>query len=72
MSKFDPRRKPHHDRCGATGKRRFKSESAALRFIAELGSNLRAVSMRAYSCPFCAGFHLSSQDKGYWKARDAR
>jgi hypothetical protein len=73
MSKFDRRKlKNALPRCGATGKRLFKSPGAAMQFVDALGSELRAEKMRPYQCPFCSGYHLTSQDKGFWRARDER
>jgi hypothetical protein len=72
MSKRDFRQVRRAEKCGPTRKRRFKSHSAAMQFVTDLGSECKAEQMRAYQCPLCAGFHLTSQDKGFWRARDSR
>lgn len=60
MSKFDPRRVSAVNLCGVTRKRIFKSPSAAMQFVAELGSECNAPLMRAYHCLRCGGYHLTS------------
>lgn len=62
MSKFDPRTRKPAEFCGVTRKRRFKSEGAGLRFIAELGENC-AAPMRVYQCQRCGGWHLTSKTR---------
>jgi hypothetical protein len=72
MSKRDWRERKSVPRCGATRKRMFKSWEAAMQFYRALGEDCRAEQMRAYQCQFCSSFHLTSQERSYWRARDSR
>lgn len=45
---------------GCTGKRRFESEQDAMDFVPSR-PQWEGLSMRAYLCPDCKGWHLSSQ-----------
>ncbi len=62
MSKFDPRFKRPVDRCGVTGKRMFSSPNAAMQFVANLGEECNAPTMRAYHCVQCNSYHLTSRE----------
>ena len=62
MSKFDPRFVRPVPKCGATGKRMFKSPNGAMQFIATLGAECNAPAMRPYHCFRCGGYHLTSQE----------
>jgi len=43
----------HLRRCGATGKRIFRTQQ---------GARLHLTGMRAYRCEFCGWWHLTSQE----------
>lgn len=51
-------------KCPRTGKARFADESSAtraVRDIAVIADNRDKKPVRAYQCPFCHGWHLTSQ-----------
>lgn len=50
--------------CGLTRKRRFRSERAALIRGGEIiatDPTLNPTAFRAYRCPLCGGWHLTTQ-----------
>jgi len=52
------------DRCGPTGKRRYRSEGAArhaLTALAPIRPDPEHREQRAYPCNGCGGWHLTSQ-----------
>lgn len=65
--RFKPGTSPVKDRCGPSGKARYRSEGAAFEALRDLwrkrdeGLRPRRHERRAYRCPLCAGFHLTSQ-----------
>ena len=48
-------------------KRRFASRAAA-----DAAALKARVSLRAYACALCRGFHLTSRTQGLWAPRAAR
>jgi hypothetical protein len=52
---------PPKDRCGYTGKIRFRSHEATLECIAAIFERNRTKesSLRAYKCNLCGGWHMT-------------
>ena len=62
MSKFDRRLKRTVAICGITRKRMFRSPNAAMQFVANLGDDCNALTMREFQCLYCGGYHLTSRN----------
>lgn len=54
--KFNLRRRIHGGKC--IWKKQFRSEEAATDF-----AKMNDYNQRAYKCPYCPSYHLTSQDK---------
>jgi hypothetical protein len=54
-----------HATCAATGKRRYRTMESAEHAFAQIILHGRAIyrSRRAYECPHCKGWHLTSEEK---------
>lgn len=52
----------HTSRCGVNGKVKFRTKRKAQRAI-ETVRAAHGVNLRAYKCPFCEGWHFTSQSK---------
>jgi len=57
-------------------KRRFESKAAALKMIRKGSKKLKSIAgrVRAYLCPHCHGYHITSQEKnnpkGHYKKHE--
>ncbi len=54
-------------RCGPTGKRMYTSETSAMQALSDVRAlqelRSRRQERRAYRCPLCSRWHLTSQDR---------